>query len=93
MPILHSLWAAALAVVIINLPFGFWRAGERRFTWPWIVAVHAPVPLVVGVRVVSGLGWQPATFPVFIAAFIIGQFVGGKIRGWWTTPRSHSPRC
>jgi hypothetical protein len=45
----------------MNLPFGFWRAGARRFTLPWFLAVHAPVPLVVGVRALAGLGWRLTT--------------------------------
>jgi hypothetical protein len=71
---------AAASVLALNLPFGFWRAGVRRFTPSWILAVHAPVPLVVGVRLVSGLGWHLATFPVLVGAFFTGQFVGGKLR-------------
>ena len=40
-----TLGLVALGVLTINLPFGFWRAGVRKFTPPWIVAVHGPVPL------------------------------------------------
>ncbi len=74
------LLAAAAIVSLINLPFGFWRAGVRRFSRRWIVAVHAPVPLVVAVRVLAGLGWHLITFPVLIAAFFTGQFLGGLLR-------------
>ncbi len=69
-----------MIVVGLNLPFGFWRAGARKFSPRWILAVHAPVPLVVAVRLLSGLGWQLITFPVLIAAFFTGQFVGGRLR-------------
>jgi hypothetical protein len=78
-----NLWYAALAVLLLNLPFGFWRAGVRKFSVPWFLAVHAPVPMVVGVRLMAGLGWQLATFPVLIGAFFTGQIVGGRARGWW----------
>ena len=44
------LWTVAAAVLLINLPFGFWRAGVRKFSPAWFVAVHAPVPLAVGLR-------------------------------------------
>ncbi len=74
------LLAAAAIVIVLNLPFGFWRAGTRKFSPRWIVAVHAPVPLVVAIRLLSGLGWQLITFPVLIAAFFTGQFVGGRLR-------------
>ncbi|MFH1920376.1 MAG: hypothetical protein ABIP48_10890 [Planctomycetota bacterium] len=77
---IHSAWSVAVAVVLVNLPFGYWRAGTQRFTLPWFVAVHAPVPLVAALRILSGLGWSLTTFPVLVAAFFTGQFLGGKFR-------------
>lgn len=76
----RSLWALALAVLVMNLPFGFWRAGVKRFTRSWFVAVHASVPLVILLRIVSGLGWHLASFPVLVGAFFTGQFLGGAMR-------------
>lgn len=76
----RTLWALALAVLVLNLPFGFWRAGVRKFTLPWFVAVHAPVPVIVVLRVVSGLGWHLASFPVLVGAFFTGQFLGSAMR-------------
>jgi hypothetical protein len=70
----------AVVVFVVNLPFGFWRSGTRKLSWPWFVAVHAPVPLVVLVRWASGLGFQLATFPVLVGAFFAGQLVGGRLR-------------
>lgn len=71
----------ALVVFVLNLPFGFWRAGARRLSLSWFVAIHAPVPLVVLVRWASGLGFQLVTFPVVAGAFFAGQLVGGRLRG------------
>jgi F0F1-type ATP synthase membrane subunit a len=76
----RGLWALALAVLVMNLPFGFWRAGVKRFTRPWFIAVHAPVPFVILLRVVSGLGWHLVSFPVLVGAFFTGQFLGGALR-------------
>ncbi len=76
----RTLWALALAVLVLNLPFGFWRAGVKRFSPPWFVAVHAPVPVVVLLRVISGLGWHLASFPVLVGAFFTGQILGGAMR-------------
>ena len=56
------------------------RAGLRRPSVPWFVAVHAPVPLVVLMRQASGLGFQPSTFPLLVGAFFAGQFAGGRLR-------------
>ncbi len=79
---MHSVWTAASAVLFLNLPFGFWRAGVQKFTLPWFLAVHAPVPLVIAIRILMGLGWQLATFPILVCAFFAGQFLGGKLRTW-----------
>ncbi len=77
-----SLVEVALAVLVVNIPFGFWRHASRKFTLPWFLAVHLPVPIVVGLRIFSSLGWRFATFPVLIASFFFGQFLGGKLHQW-----------
>lgn len=68
------------AVLLVNLPFGFWRAGVRKFSPAWFLAVHAPVPLVILLRHLSGVGFQLASFPLVIAAYFLGQFAGARIR-------------
>jgi hypothetical protein len=77
-----KLGAVALVILVLNLPFGYWRAGVRRFSLPWFLAVHAPVPLVVGVRLLTGLGWHLATVLVVALAFLAGQVLGGRVRSW-----------
>jgi hypothetical protein len=72
-----ELWLDAGIVFFLNLPFGFWRARVRTFSWQWILAVHLPVPLIIALRIYSGLGWRFITFPVLIGAFFLGQFAGG----------------
>jgi hypothetical protein len=79
---MSNLATVAAAVLVVNLPFGFWRAGVKRFTLPWFLAIHAPVPVVVGLRVLSGLGWQLSTVPALAGAFLAGQFLGGRLRSW-----------
>jgi hypothetical protein len=74
------LLAVAAATLALNLPFGFWRAGVRKFSLAWFLAVHAPVPLIVAMRFAAGLGWRLATFPILIGAFFGGQLLGGRIR-------------
>lgn len=79
---LLRLGLVALGVLLINLPFGFWRAGLRRFGPAWFVAVHAPVPLVIGLRLLSGVRWHPASLIMLATAFFTGQFCGGRLRAW-----------
>ncbi len=76
----ERLGAVAVVVMLLNLPFGFWRAGVKKFTRPWFLAVHVPVPFVIHLRVFSGLGWHLASFPVLIGAFFTGQLLGGALR-------------
>ncbi len=75
-----SLWTVALVVFLLNLPFGYWRASVRKLSRQWLLAVHLPVPLVIALRVFARLGWRPASFPVLVGAFFLGQLVGGKLR-------------
>ena len=75
-----SLGTVALLAFLLNLPFGYWRASVRKLSRQWFLAVHLPVPLVIALRVFSGLGWKPVSFPVLVLAFFLGQFVGGKLR-------------
>jgi hypothetical protein len=70
----------ALLILLLNLPFGYWRAGVRKFSPAWFVAVHAPVPLAIGLRLGFGMGFQLRTLPVFVAAFFLGQSLGGRLR-------------
>jgi len=73
-------------VLVLNIPFGFWRAGVRKFSLPWILAVHLPIPCVVTLRLLTGLGWSLASFPFVIAAYVTGQYLGGTLRRAWPTP-------
>jgi hypothetical protein len=66
----------------MNLPLGYLRAGVKKFSVRWFIAVHAAIPLVVLLRIVMGVGWQLATFPLFAGAYVLGHFLGGEYRGW-----------
>ena len=75
-----SVVLAALAILALNLPFGYWRGGVRKLSFSWFVAIHAPVPLAIGLRWALGLPFQLSTLPLFIAAFFTGQFIGSRMR-------------
>ncbi len=74
-----NILSVAFIVFILNLPFGYWRANEKKLSPRWFLSIHAPVPLVIIIRMLSGLGWQFITFPIMIGAFFGGQFAGGKL--------------
>lgn len=65
-------------IYTLNLPFGYWRAGTKRFTRGWIAAIHLPVPLVFAVRVLAGVGLE--LIPLFLLAFFLGQATGASFK-------------
>ena len=78
---MQALILAAAFTLLVNLPFGYWRAGTRKFSPAWFVAVHGPVPLVVAARLLLGVGFRWANITVLVAAFFAGQLAGGRLRG------------
>lgn len=66
-------------VLLINLPFGWWRSRVRKFSLQWFLSVHLPVPLVIAVRVFGGLGWEIKTYPCLVGAYCAGQLLGSRI--------------
>jgi hypothetical protein len=76
-----GVWLAALAVLLLNVPFGYWRAGLRRLSPLWFVAIHAPIPLALALRFAADIPFQLSTLPIFVATFVAGQWIGGRLRG------------
>jgi uncharacterized protein YneF (UPF0154 family) len=64
---------------VFNIPFGYWRANVKKFSIQWVLAVHLPVPVVIALRFLSGIGFAFITYPVLVGAFFGGQFTGSKI--------------
>jgi hypothetical protein len=69
----------AIAIFLLNIPFGYWRVNVARLSNQWFLAIHLPIPIVIALRVLSGLGWELITSPVFVGAFLCGQICGGFI--------------
>ena len=63
---------------VVNLPFGWWRQGLRKFSLAWWLAIHLPIPLVIALRISLKIPY--ATVPLVIAAAVVGQWVGGRFR-------------
>jgi hypothetical protein len=77
--------AVLAAVVIITLPFGFYRAYTRRMSLRWFLAIHVPVVLVFLVRVEAGLSWW--FIPFSCVAFAAAQILGARAGRWWMKRR------
>lgn len=72
----------AVAVFILNLPFGYWRANVPKRSAVWFLAVHLPIPFIVLLRLYSGIGFAWFSYPVLIGTFFLGQFAGGRLKLW-----------
>lgn len=64
-----NLLTVAALVFLLNIPFGYWRANVRKFSFPWVLSVHVPVPFVIALRLLSGMGFQLVTFPIDFCRF------------------------
>lgn len=67
----------AMIVLLINIPFGFWREGVRKYSLKWFLAIHIPVVSIILLRIYSGIGYELHTYFILISAFISGQKSGG----------------
>ena len=72
----HGVTPIALFAFLLNLPFGYMREGSRKFSLPWFLYIHAPIPLIVLMRIKAGLGLGAIPF-LFLSAFL-GQLFGGR---------------
>ena len=79
-----QLGIVSASVLLLNLPFGYWRAHAGKFSLQWFLAVHLPVLLAISLRVAIGLGWQFVTFPALVCAYCVGQLLGGRIHIRWS---------
>lgn len=67
-------------VFVINIPFGYWRQGVKKYGLQWVLAIHIPVPIVISLRYIFHLGFQLYTYPFMILAFFLGQWIGAQLR-------------
>ncbi len=65
-----------ITVLLFNIPFGYWRAGVKKFSLQWFLAVHLPVPFIIVLRIYSGIG-----FAFYTYIFLVGAFFGGQQTG------------
>jgi len=63
--------------LMINLLFGYFRSGTKRYSLKWFLCIHAPIPLIFLARTSSHLGI--VYIPLFVLAAVAGQILGGKL--------------
>lgn len=61
----------SIIALVVNIPLGCWRHRVRKFSLSWFIAVHLSVPLIIYLRLKTGVPmvWVPVT----IGFAIVGQ--------------------
>jgi hypothetical protein len=77
-----KLFLIASAVFLLNIPFGYWRENARKFSLQWALSIHLPIPIIIIIRIYSGIGFKFITYPVLVGAFILGQLTGSRLYKW-----------
>jgi hypothetical protein len=72
------------AVYLLNIPFGYWRENVKKFSLQWALSIHLPIPVIIIIRIYSGIGFKFITYPVLVGAFALGQFTGSRLYKWRT---------
>ena len=85
---MDSLLVATL-IFLINIFFGYWRLNTTRLSTQWLMAIHIPIALAIGVGLLL-LEWNWALTPIFIAAFIAGQYEGSTLKSYLAKARANT---
>ncbi len=66
-----------LAALVLNLPFGYLRAGSKKLSFKWFLYIHIPIPFLFLLRTYAGVTYK--YIPVLAIGAILGQFIGGRL--------------
>ncbi len=66
-----------LAALVLNLPFGYLRAGSKKLSFKWFLYIHIPIPFLFLLRTYAGVTYK--YIPVMAIGAILGQFIGGRL--------------
>lgn len=67
-----------LFTFLVNLPFGWLRRNEKKFSFKWILYIHLPIPLIIALRI--WLHLNPWYIPLIIAVAVAGQALGARLK-------------
>ena len=77
-----TLILVSLAVLVLNVPFGYWRKNVSRYSFQWFLAIHIPVPIIIALRLYAGIGFAWYTYLFMVSAFFFGQQAGSMLLGY-----------
>lgn len=73
--ILLTLFILTLIALILNLPFGYLRSTEKKFSLKWFLYIHIPIPVIILIR--TWLEFSYKVIPLLIIGSMAGQLLGG----------------
>ncbi|MDO8445687.1 MAG: hypothetical protein Q7T53_06260 [Deltaproteobacteria bacterium] len=72
-----TLLALLIFTILLNLPFGYFRERSRKYSIPWFLYIHIPIPFIIFLRLTFEFSWK--AIPLVVLAALTGQLAGGKI--------------
>jgi hypothetical protein len=76
--ILFLMGVIGVTALVLNIPLGYLREGQRKYSLAWFVYVHLSIPLIAYLRIANHVtSWL---IPFFILCAIGGQVAGGRAR-------------
>lgn len=79
MPTLNSIITVLLLVIaafILNLPFGYFRAPTKKFSFKWFLYIHLPIPFIYLLRTYADMSYR--VIPLLVIGAIAGQVFGAR---------------
>lgn len=70
-----TLFVLTLIALILNLPFGYLRSTEKKFSLKWFLYIHIPIPVIILIR--TWLEFSYKVIPLLIIGSMAGQLLGG----------------
>ena len=76
--ILFLMGVIGVTALALNIPLGYLREGQRKYSFAWFVYVHLSIPVIAYLRIANHVtSWL---IPFFILCAIGGQIAGGRVR-------------
>ena len=75
--ILIQLLAVTIFAFAVNIPCGYLRSNCKRLSFMWFLYIHAPIPLIIVLRLLIGLSYK--AIPLILISAVLGQFLGGRL--------------
>ncbi|MCK5281464.1 MAG: hypothetical protein KAK04_23085 [Cyclobacteriaceae bacterium] len=71
-----------LGTLLVNIPFGYFRAGHRKLSFMWFLYIHLPVPFVIFIRYLNEIDLSWALAPFLFGSYFLGQWIGKIFRNY-----------